>query len=288
MKDLKWIIRNYPHCLQNSRTLFGVLKDCGWDDRMAHILIRLFDDGIIDKIRQNGNVLPQTEVYHLVSRQEVRYGTAQQFVKEGIQLWADALGAEVELPHLQEKKQDSAVQKKTESATVKRQRSRFEKVVLAIGYVAMVLPFGVFAICASHFDVVIEELKRFELDGVNMGWMAVAPLLLIMLTFLMQIRLQRKGFAPFGNGNKMDTSPCAVIFMLFLFSVIALGTILSFANQSTLRFCIFAFALCAVYQMLWLKGQAISDQQDKESSGGVLFWAPLFLVLFFTFGDLLF
>lgn len=74
------------------------MKDFGWDKRTRGILVNLYDQGIIDRMRQNGNRLSREDVYDLVSVLEDRYGTAQRFVEEGIQLWADAMGAVVELP----------------------------------------------------------------------------------------------------------------------------------------------------------------------------------------------
>lgn len=102
MKNLKSLCQEHPNCLRNKDVLRGCLMDLKQDlkleQRMITVLLNLFDCGIVDKIRQCGGVLSQTEVYTLITEQERTFGTSRQFIEEGIQLWAEAMGAMVEEP----------------------------------------------------------------------------------------------------------------------------------------------------------------------------------------------
>lgn len=94
--NLKFTIEQNPDCLASSRTVEGVLRDCGMDNRTVQVMVNLYYDGIVNKIRQCGGVLSRTEIYKLVTLQEKKYGTSQKFVEEGIQHWAAAFGIKLE------------------------------------------------------------------------------------------------------------------------------------------------------------------------------------------------
>lgn len=94
--NLKFTIEQNPDCLASSRTVEGVLRDCGMDNRTVQVMVNLYEDGIVNKLRQCGGVLSRTEIYKLVTLQEKKYGTSQKFVEEGIQHWAAAFGIKLE------------------------------------------------------------------------------------------------------------------------------------------------------------------------------------------------
>ena len=94
--NLKFTIEQNPDCLASSRTVEGVLRDCGMDNRTVQVMVNLYYDGIVNKIRQCGGVLSRTEIYKLVTLQEKKYGTSQKFVEDGIQHWASAFGVKLE------------------------------------------------------------------------------------------------------------------------------------------------------------------------------------------------
>ena len=101
MQDLKNVIRAH---LTNAQTVQGVLMDYGLDHRTVGIMVNLYNSGIVDKLCQCGKILPQDEVYKLISLQEKNFGTSRQFAEEGIRRWAELLDAMIEIPDRSEEK----------------------------------------------------------------------------------------------------------------------------------------------------------------------------------------
>lgn len=98
MKNLRSIIQDHPLCLIRKETLKGYLMDYKWPPRTVQILVNLSDSGIVKKIQQNAGRLSQVDITRILVEQEDLHGTARKFTRQGIQLWADALGTVIEPP----------------------------------------------------------------------------------------------------------------------------------------------------------------------------------------------
>lgn len=193
MKDLKAVIKKMPSCLTDKRILQSCLMDSGWDQRTISVLVNLMDGGIVQKIQKNGGILSQTDIYNLISQQERRYGTSRKFVEEGIQLWTEALGTTVPKarPELQSKKKQknagSDIKNAAGPAEItlgKHRRSVYEKIVLAIGWLDILL-WGVSLLTDFHI---------FDVEIIMFFSVVVFTLLMMLPVLLMQRHLWKKVF----------------------------------------------------------------------------------------------
>lgn len=157
MKSLQIVIQERSECLQDAKYLRACLLDSGWKGAMLEVVVNLFDSGIVEKIRQGGGILTRLEAHSLAVQQENLYGTFQQFTEKGIELWAEALGASVEpksipVPDVLESQathseriysskltektvEQVAAQAPLGNERVKPKRSKYEQVVLGLGWI---------------------------------------------------------------------------------------------------------------------------------------------------------
>lgn len=96
MTELRRLFQQHPAYLRDKMILKGLLSDLLPDQRIVQIMVNLYECGIVDKVRSSAGKLSRQDVYNLVQEQENRFGTSRKFTEDGIKLWAEALGAEID------------------------------------------------------------------------------------------------------------------------------------------------------------------------------------------------
>ena len=86
---LKDIIKNDNSILGNGARLKGLLRDVFPNDtRMVNILMIMNDSGMLNQISQC-QVIDETQMWKFINCLETEYGFKEQYVYEGIKVWAD-------------------------------------------------------------------------------------------------------------------------------------------------------------------------------------------------------
>lgn len=288
MTELKLIIQKHPQCLEDSHKLKSILKDYGWSDSKLEVVVNLHELGIVDKIQNGNGFLSQEAVYSISSQQIKRHGTSQESIDEGIRLWVEALGASVQPASKIEPKPNAVPE--IPVLPKRRQRNRFEKFLIIFGYICLALLLCMFAVGLKSINEITEKA----------GWLSVAPVLLAGTLLIMQIRLQKKGFEQLKASAVNTEIFLALGYPAVLIMFIASYAAFAFVGGEVQNICARIVGVGAIYQMLWVRKlkAASSIQTSPPTTKGKnnedawlsssLFFCITFLILFFTFGDLLF